>query len=185
MKIFVRNDFDVLLKNLGLDNGTYLEIGVWRGRFSRIIHSWNIHKKLYLLDPWRQLEGYRDAMNEKSNDEFEEIHQGVRAYFENDDSVEIIRARSEDTIDKFQDGSFDFIYLDGDHSYEHAKMDIEAWVPKVKKGGVFAGHDYFNMENELGSFGVKRAIDEYIIGKPITLNILIPEDASWYFVKEF
>lgn len=44
----------------------------------------------------------------------------------------------------FDDESVDFVFIDGDHSEESVRSDIEAWLPKVKQGGVIAGHDYTN-----------------------------------------
>lgn len=39
-------------------------------------------------------------------------------------------------------GTIDFIFIDGDHSYEACKADIAAWAPFVKPGGVIAFHDF-------------------------------------------
>lgn len=36
----------------------------------------------------------------------------------------------------------DMVFIDGDHSYEGAKGDIEAWLPLIKPGGIMAVHDY-------------------------------------------
>lgn len=50
--------------------------------------------------------------------------------------------------------SVDFVYLDADHRYESVKADIAAWLPRVRIGGILAGHDY-------GLFqGVNQAVDE-------------------------
>ena len=35
------------------------------------------------------------------------------------------------------DGAFDLVFLDGDHSYEATRADIEAWLPKVRPVGYF------------------------------------------------
>jgi hypothetical protein len=40
------------------------------------------------------------------------------------------------------DRSVDFVYIDGDHAFDHAMMDIIKWAPKVKQGGIVAVHDY-------------------------------------------
>jgi predicted O-methyltransferase YrrM len=52
-------------------------------------------------------------------------------------------------------GSIDFIFIDGDHSYEACKADIAAWAPFVKRGGVIAFHDFGSRAD-----GVTRAIFE-------------------------
>ena len=42
----------------------------------------------------------------------------------------------------FDDASLDFVMLDGDHQYPAISADIQAWLPKLKPGGVLAGHDF-------------------------------------------
>jgi hypothetical protein len=42
--------------------------------------------------------------------------------------------------------SLDFVYIDANHKYDAVKKDLELWYPKVRKGGVFAGHDYLKMD---------------------------------------
>lgn len=54
-------------------------------------------------------------------------------------------------------GRVDFIFIDGDHSYEACKADILAWSPYVKRGGVIAFHDFGSRAD-----GVTRAIFEEI-----------------------
>jgi len=43
---------------------------------------------------------------------------------------------------KFEDNSIAFLFLDGDHSIPYIEQELEAWLPKVKAGGMIAGHDY-------------------------------------------
>jgi predicted O-methyltransferase YrrM len=52
-------------------------------------------------------------------------------------------------------GTVDFIFIDGDHSYEACQADIAAWAPFVKRGGVIAFHDFGSRAD-----GVTRAIFE-------------------------
>lgn len=54
-------------------------------------------------------------------------------------------------------GTIDFIFIDGDHSYDACRADIEAWTPMVKRGGVIAFHDFGSRAD-----GVTRAIFEAI-----------------------
>jgi hypothetical protein len=56
----------------------------------------------------------------------------------------------------YGDASLDYVYLDADHHYEAVCRDIDAWLPKVKPGGVIAGHDFC----EYPEFGVIQAVTE-------------------------
>ena len=49
------------------------------------------------------------------------------------------------------------MFIDGDHSYEAAKADIEAWRPKVRTGGLLNGHDYDSTRFP----GMYRAVDQF------------------------
>lgn len=53
------------------------------------------------------------------------------------------------------DGWADFVFIDAGHSYRAVQSDIAHWLPKVKPGGWFGGHDYHPKFP-----GVIRAVDE-------------------------
>jgi len=65
----------------------------------------------------------------------------------------------------YPDSFFEFVFIDAAHDYESVKADISAWLPKVKKGGVLAGHDYVTRYmtedgQEAGFPGVVQAVNE-------------------------
>ena len=73
----------------------------------------------------------------------------------------------------YANNTIDFIFIDGDHSYQAALKDIRNFYPKLKRDGLFAGHDYaINIHP-----GVVRAVDEYC--KQYKLN------KAWYEDKYF
>jgi len=37
---------------------------------------------------------------------------------------------------------FDFVFVDGPHTYRNVRNDIEMWLPRVRSGGILAGHDF-------------------------------------------
>lgn len=77
--------------------------------------------------------------------------------------VEVRQGLSEKVAQEFASGSFDFVYLDGDHTYEGVAADIASWWPKVRRGGVLAGHDYILRRNPHGLvFGVVPALHEFL-----------------------
>ncbi len=47
-----------------------------------------------------------------------------------------------DRAKDFEDESIDFLFIDANHTYEFVIKDIKSFLPKMKKGGVIAGHDY-------------------------------------------
>jgi hypothetical protein len=54
----------------------------------------------------------------------------------------LLRMRSWDAANHFEDASLDLVFLDADHEIESVRKDIAAWLPKVRRGGVLAGHDF-------------------------------------------
>lgn len=77
---------------------------------------------------------------------------------ENRDCVRLMRMKSVEAASVFDDGYFDFVYIDADHGYQSVREDIEAWWPKVKKYGILAGDDYVSYRK----YGVIRAVDEFV-----------------------
>jgi SAM-dependent methyltransferase len=60
----------------------------------------------------------------------------------------------------YTDCSLDAVFIDADHTYNSVSKDIDAWLPKVKIGGVIAGHDYTNYNLNGIEFGVIKAVNE-------------------------
>ena len=48
---------------------------------------------------------------------------------------------------KILPNSLDLVYIDADHGYQAVKDDIDAWLPKIRKGGILCGHDYIKEYN--------------------------------------
>jgi hypothetical protein len=81
------------------------------------------------------------------------------------------------------DNSLDMIFIDADHDYKSVMDDVKAWVPKVKLGGIIAGHDY----DPNGGFDVWKVVDEVFGNENI---YLVADDAGgpnnhcWWLKKE-
>jgi predicted O-methyltransferase YrrM len=58
------------------------------------------------------------------------------------DRIELLKEHSVQASSRFEDRSLDLVFIDGCHEYEPVLADIKAWMPKVKPGGMLAGHDY-------------------------------------------
>lgn len=58
------------------------------------------------------------------------------------DFLTLIKGDSATTSNQFKDGQVDFLFIDASHTYTEVRRDIKMWLPKMKSGGVLAGHDY-------------------------------------------
>jgi len=62
-------------------------------------------------------------------------------YFGTSDFVHVLQGTSREKAQMFEDGYFDLIFIDGDHSYKGLSTDLECWESKVHGGGTLCGHD--------------------------------------------
>ncbi len=125
--------------------GVCAEIGVWDGNFSKEILKITTPSKLHLIDPWLfQPEFGGTGFGRKSNkDTMEGRYESVRDAFKDDGRVEIHRALSHEALETFEDASLDWVYIDGNHTYEVVKGDIALSLQKVKPNGIISGDDFW------------------------------------------
>ena len=119
--------------------------------------------RMVAVDLWQDdlVLGHNDA--KYSQEQFDRCRQRVGRIAKKYPSVEICPGLSAIVALQFADGTFDFVYIDADHTYEGVRDDLEAWWPKVKPGGVLGGHDYILRRNPHGLvFGVVPALHEFI-----------------------
>lgn len=96
-------------------------------------------------------------------------------------NVQLIKDYSLNAVNMFEDGYFDYIYIDADHRYKTVKQDIGVWWKKVKRGGILAGHDYSHSKNKAlraKGFGVKKAVREFILKNNLSRNLYITKDLT-------
>jgi len=87
-----------------------------------------------------------------------------------------------DVAKTVEDGSLDFVYIDGLHDYGSVKQDIAAWWPKVKVGGFIGGHDYHDVKMK-SDFQVKMAVQAFLSEHDITTEFHLFADTSWVIRK--
>lgn len=132
-----RDDLPQFFMDLGFKTGA--EIGVYKGAFTEKFCKAGL--KMYAIDPWMAYQGAGRTQQEQERQNF--IFGHAQRTLEPFKDCELIRSTSMDALKYFADGSLDFVYIDGDHSFKHIAADIEEWSKKVRKGGIVAGHDYF------------------------------------------
>eukprot|EP01038_Epipyxis_sp_PR26KG_P010306 gene10306-13852_t len=136
-----RNDISVWLELLGFTSGA--ELGVQRGIFAlNNLQRWTSCKKYILVDLWHHQDNYKDTANVDDKDQellFKEAKNNLKVF---SNKTEFIRNFTTSAALLVPDNSLDFIYVDARHDYCGCKQDIEQWWPKLKPGGIMAGHDY-------------------------------------------
>lgn len=144
-----------LFHDLGFKVGA--EIGTERGLFAKRICVSAPNLKLYCIDPWQAYRGYREHVSQPKLDEFYETARERLAPYD----CELVRKFSVDAARDFKDGSLDFVYIDGNHSLLHVVQDLWYWVPKVRSGGIVAGHDFVERVNKSYAMHVVPAVHAY------------------------
>jgi predicted O-methyltransferase YrrM len=159
-----RNDLASLCIEHGLTKG--VEVGVFDGGFSKILNDAYQYEEFVCVDPWEGNESqYRNVKN----------------LFSNRPTITILRTTSVKASTLFADGYFDFVYIDALHDFDSVVEDLTVWYPKLRKGGLFSGHDY----NDRGGKRGKKAVDFFFKDKSEdVLSTTMESCASWYLFKD-
>jgi hypothetical protein len=162
--IHLRSDIPEFLKRHNLTS-YIVEIGV---RFSYNLQQLlTCNPKLLIgIDPY---------------DKEPDLYNQVMARYLHISNVKIYRDKSIHAAKYFPDCFFDYIYIDGDHSYEAAYADIVTWWPKVRQGGILAGHDWIEATPE---FGVVTALKRFMKEKKVTCHLTNSIHKTWIVFKE-
>ncbi len=132
-----RRDFCNIINEKNYQIG--VEIGLGFGSYSEYLLKNSKLEKLYSIDPF-------DSTTAEFYDGLKSTKQKLLPF---SDRSTFIRKTSKDAVIDFEDGSLDFIYIDGDHRTEFVKEDMILWYPKLKMGGFFSGHDYDHSQQGL------------------------------------
>ena len=127
-------------------------MGVWKGHSvsflaDKLRSQDNV--KIFAVDLFEETYRWTEEEGQEAVSELREqvpyiydIYQKVLEESKTRPLIEDIKGCSWEAAAQFEDDSVDFVFIDADHTYDSVKKDIEAWLPKVKKGGCISGHDY-------------------------------------------
>lgn len=144
-------NYDYLYKSMveqADENSLFVEIGSFQGRSAAYmcVEIANSGKKIKFecIDPMELMGHYADSAVEKpeefvgySSGEFHERLSNVKEYYT------LHKMTSDDAVKLYEDGSIDFIMIDGDHSYDGVYKDVKNFLPKMRSGGLMTGDDAF------------------------------------------
>ncbi|MBI2593037.1 class I SAM-dependent methyltransferase [Candidatus Daviesbacteria bacterium] len=163
-----RDDLPQFFVDMGYKVGA--EIGVYKGEFSEKFAKAGL--ELYSIDPWRI---YKDYSNPRGQARLDFQYEHTKRVLAPYPKCKIIRKTSMEAVEDFEDGSLDFVYIDGNHEFRYIAEDLAEWTKKVRKGGIVSGHDYFFNKTGTGAqiWHVAHVLKAYVA----SFNI-----SNWYLV---
>lgn len=182
-----RESFPAMLTMLGLTD-VAVEVGTYRADFAK---WWLQHwpGTLVCVDAWTHFDNSPDILNHPQAEMDAAYAEALMRLTPFEYRCAVKRMLSLDAAKLFADEgrSFDCVYLDAAHDYDSVVADISAWYPRVRHGGVLAGHDYLDGLAKDGfpaDFGVKSAVDEFVARETLDLHVTTHEGApTWWVIK--
>lgn len=130
--------------------GSTVEVGCYLGRSICSVADIIVWKSIYV----RCIDTFEPLVESPVADHEKKFRWNIALFTGLKSRLIVMPEQSLDAAKKLIDGHYDFIFLDGDHRYETVKAELEAFEPKIKKGGYIGGHDYIEYP------GVTRAVNE-------------------------
>jgi hypothetical protein len=128
-----------------------------------------------LIDPYEMYDNYGYKEPFKMSDAERAAKMYLSEFIKNGKCT-MHKKYSNEGCREFEDESVDLVFIDANHSYNFVKEDIECWYPKIRPGGILAGHDYCS------SFpGVEKATREYF--EPLGKEIELDHNSVWIVRK--
>jgi predicted O-methyltransferase YrrM len=121
-----------MLGQLGMNVG--VEVGTRFGDFAKVLCEANKQLALTCVDPWL---AYNNRTQEWQDASYAKAMHLLGPY-----NIDVMRLTSMDAVRHFQPNSIDFVFIDGNHDFEFAIMDIIHWSKIVRPGGIVLVHDY-------------------------------------------
>jgi hypothetical protein len=199
----LNNRYDLVKVIVNEDFKTGAEIGVQKGEFTAfLLSAWRQCTEFHAIDLWRQQKSYKDSAN-IDNVEQENLYQLTRTRLQNFEKIIVYhRNYSNLVVKEIKDNSLDFIYVDARHDYVAVTEDLTLYWPKLKDGGIMAGHDYLDVAqvkalspqqdwsvDHLGNKrtddkAVKSAVNEFAAKYQRPVLVTLQESwPTWYFRK--
>jgi len=124
------------LASQAAEHSVIVELGSYLGRSTRALGD-NAKGVVYAVDNWEGPVGLNDINLDPSEGQYERFCKNLEDLIR--DGV-VIPVRSNHREVQIP-GSFDMVFLDGNHTAEYVKADIRKWLPTIQPGGIISGHD--------------------------------------------
>ena len=161
--------------------GEAIEVGTFLGESaSNFLLKWRKCSKMFCIDSYDN--AFLAKMDPQEARTGDEIYASTKRELSRrfPGQIHIFRQSAQDAAKSLKTNHFEFIYIDGDHSYEGCLNDLEPYFPLARTGGLMSGHDY-------SAPGVARAVHDFIKAhrelKGVSLFITDEHPPSFAFFK--
>ncbi len=142
----LRHEIPTHLEKEGFKIGA--ELGVQSGAYAaETLQLWKSCEKYYLIDVWKHQVNYKEGAN-VPDDQQEKVYQSALTRTEPfKNKIVVLRMLTSEAVAHIPDGTLDYVYIDARHDYCGVHEDIMNYWPKVRSGGIVAGHDFYTAED--------------------------------------
>jgi hypothetical protein len=154
----LRDKKDLIIAEIGVENGT---------NALRLLKILDI-KHFYLVDWYKPQEqwGYSQTLVDQQRKHAHEILEPYK------DRITWLEFDSHEAVNAIPE--LDYVYIDGDHTFQGVYRDIVDYFPKVKEGGIVGGHDFTSYEE------CRQGVIKYILENNLTCSFKFQD---WWIQK--
>ena len=152
-----------------------VEIGTYKGENAKQMFKHLEIDEAYLIDPYKEYsDGRHDGcQNYKKEIYLQKAKKMAHKLLQSHRNVTWIEMFSDKAVEVIS--TVDFIYIDGEHTYDQVMKDLENYYPKLDKCGIIAGHDIsiHQVLNAVQDFCSKNKLHFCVAGQ------------DWWIVKQW
>lgn len=161
------------------------EVGVFAGKMATNVLQTLPQARYYMVDNWElppPHSSYWGNVDGSTTDIHNVRDHCMRHTCMAGDRRVFIECDSAEAAKQVPDNELDWVFIDADHRYEAVCKDLAAWWPKVRSGGLFAGHDFENPVGG-GKWNVERAVREFLGERGLLDKLELGAEFTWFVVK--
>lgn len=165
-----------LIRELG-DSIRCVEVGVCMGLNSHmLLESCPNIIELIGVDHYRAYHDWQNYISQEHQDRMFQMFSAIIPHL--GPRFNHIKLSSAEAAAELEDGEYDFVFIDGDHSMKAVLKDLDSWWPKLRSGGIMAGHDsnLFGVNFAVTSWAKRHGIDPS--------EVQITDNNAWWWRKE-
>lgn len=164
-------------------NSICAELGVGKGNFSSIILEIAKPKLHYCVDLWgpiaTNVQGTYYTDQETWDQRYSEIQEKFKSY-----NVKFVRDMTYNITNYVDKNIFDWVYVDGDHTYDGCMKDLQAVKSLVKDDGMILGHDYRPAWRKRPDWGVVESVNDFVEENNYYLSVVTKEPFPSYIITK-